>query len=227
MLVFVPQEWMSDFMLTRATIIRPTEANAVETLNPAQISTRRGTIVRRAMVEASLKAQAVIEEANAQASEVLSNAQREASVLKQAAQEVGRAEGFAESVSRAATLGRMEATAEDRALGRTISLARLLAERLLGASLRLDEGTVAALAQQALNEVKGVRQVRLLVHPDDLAILQTNNVVSQPGFSLAPDANLARGDFRIVTDVGTIDATLGARLDLLAVKLADTLKKGN
>ena len=123
-------------------------------------------------------------------------------------------------------LGRMEAEAEKRSLGRTIELARLLAERLLGTSLQLDATTVVALAEQALNELKAVRQVRLVAHPDDVAVLTAKLVTATPGFGVFADPSLARGDFRLLTDVGTIEASVGQRLELLATKLSDSLKKG-
>ncbi len=213
-------------VLKRATIIRRQDAASALALNPAELPSRRGPIVRRAVVEAKHQAQTLIEEAEARARSVTESAERDAEELKRAASELGRAEGFAEPVARAASIGQMEADADQRALSRTVALARLLAERLLGSALQLDETSVIALAQRALNEVKAVRQVRLVAHPDDCAVLQAKPVTSQPGFALASDAGLARGDFRIVTDVGTIEASLGARLDLLAARVADGLKKG-
>jgi flagellar biosynthesis/type III secretory pathway protein FliH len=79
-----------------------------------------------------------------------------------------------------------------------------------------------------LSEVRGARRIELHVNPADLVVLEAQ--LSKPsaldGLTFVANAACGRGNFRVVTDVGTMDAEVGERLDLLAAKLADTLRKG-
>jgi flagellar biosynthesis/type III secretory pathway protein FliH len=213
-------------MLKQATVIKSSDVQAAIPLAPDDTPTSGTTIVRHAVVRAQEQARAMLAEAEAQATVIRSAALAEATELKRVAVDTGRAQGYAEVMARTVLLNQMEARADERALQRTVSLARLLAERLLGKSVELDEGTVIDLAQRALAEVKGVRQVQLLAHPADVAVLKARLADAEGSFGLMPDAALHRGDFRMVTDVGTIDARLGDRLELLVAKLHDSLKKG-
>jgi flagellar biosynthesis/type III secretory pathway protein FliH len=213
-------------MLKRATVLKGREASSSAPLQPMLNPPRRATIVRRAVAEATELAGSIVQQARAEALAIRAEAQQAAQSAKQAAFHAGHAEGLALAASRAAVIGQLEASSDERGLARTLGLARILAERLLGENIRLDEAVVVALAQKALAEVKGIRAVQLLVNAEDLVALQAGLPLSRPGFVIALDPSLGRGDFRIVTELGTIDAKLGDRLDLLAAKLSDSLKKG-
>jgi flagellar assembly protein FliH len=111
-------------------------------------------------------------------------------------------------------------------LDRQVDLARLLAERLLGESLRVAPEQVVALARQALGEARGARRITVVAHPDDAQILEH----SLPALGLDPsvarvraDASRARGNLRIETEIGVLDAELAPQLERLALKLRESL----
>ena len=87
------------------------------------------------------------------------------------------------------------------------ALLRDVARDVLGRELTLAPVDVAAIATKALKRYQSEGPLRLRVHPDDVAALSgaTLNVVA--------DAGLRRGDVAIDLRAGTIDATLGARLE--------------
>ncbi len=184
--------------------------------------------MRRALVEAEERADVLLAESRKQARELTLEAERVATALREKATEEGRARGYAEVLSRFASLNRLEAETDERGLARSVEMARILAERLIGASIAADEATVAALAGQVLSEVRGARQVKLNAHPADVAVLEEHlgptGVLH--GLTVVADATCSRGSFRIATDVGTMDAQIGERLDLLTVTLGETLRRG-
>ena len=126
----------------------------------------------------------------------------------------------------ALSLATHEAKADERGLERTVSLARMLAERLLGASLAIAPEQVISLAQQALSEARGARRLSIVAHPEDAKLL----LQSLPSLGVAietvrivSDDARARGSLRIETDIGVLDADLAPQLDRLALRLRETL----
>lgn len=214
-------------MIHRARVLKGPDVDLASPVGHAEVSANRARVLRRALVEAEERAEVLLRRAKQQASDALSEGESAAQILKQNASEEGRAHGYAEALGRVAALARMEAELDERHLSRSVELARVLAERLLGASIAADSSTVAALAAQVLTEVRGARQIKLYAHPTDVEVL-AEKLPTQAlvGLTVHAEAECARGDFRVVTDIGTMDARLGDRLDLLTSKLAETLRKG-
>ncbi len=119
----------------------------------------RGQIVRREVLEAAERARTLIAVAEAQAARLIGDAERAAAELRLRAETEARADAAAKIAVRALALRHHEARADERALERSVELARLLAERLLGESLRVAPEQVVALARQALGEARGARRV--------------------------------------------------------------------
>ena len=167
--------------------------------------------------------------ARAEAQQLVAAAERKAADLKLLAEAEARAEASAKLAAHALSLATYEAKADERALERTVALARLLAERLLGASLAVAPEQVVTLAQQALSEARGARRLAIVAHPEDAKLLQQ----SLPSLGVAidtvrilPEATRQRGSLRIETDIGVLDADLSPQLDRLARRLRETLEHG-
>ena len=104
----------------------------------------------------------------------------------------------------------------------------MLSERLLGQALALDPELVTGLARQALSEARGARRVRIFAHPEDAAILRRDAStlgLAESAVSITEDANRARGQLRLETDIGVLDAELAPQLDRLAKRLRETLRR--
>ena len=187
----------------------------------------RGHVVRREVLDAAERAQSLLANAEARAQRILSEAEQGAAELRLRAEAEARADAAATLAARALALREHEARADERALDRSVELARLLAERLLGESLRVAPEQVVALAKQALSEARGARRIVLLAHPEDAKILEQ----SLPALGLEPntaavraDAGRARGNLRIETEIGVLDAELAPQLERLALKLRESLE---
>jgi len=178
------------------------------------------------VLEAADRAQALIAAAEARAAKLLSDAERAAAELHLRAEAEARADAAAAVAARALVLRQHEVHADERALDRCVELARLLAERLLGESLRVAPEQVIALARKALAEARGARQITLVAHPEDAKLLE----LSLPALGLdaaaavvRPDPSRSRGNLRIETEIGVLDAELAPQLDRLALKLRESL----
>lgn len=189
----------------------------------------RGRVAPRDVVDAADRAREIVAEAEERASTLLADAQREAAQVRLRAEEEGRAEAAAEVAARALALADHEARADERQLDRAVELARILAERLLGEQLQLDPGRVVALAREALAEARGARRVTIVAHPEDVEALERSlsALGLDPGSSrIQADTTRARGNLRLETDIGVLDAELAPQLERLALKLRQSLDRG-
>ena len=186
----------------------------------------RGQLVRREVLDAAERARKLIAEAEERAARIVSDATSAAAELRLRAEAEGRADAAAQIAARALALRHYEARADERALDRSVELARLLAERLLAESLRVAPEQVTALAKQALAEARGARRINLLAHPEDAQILEHSLPamgLDAASVQVRPDPSRTRGNLRIETEIGVLDAELAPQLERLALKLRESL----
>lgn len=213
--------------LTRGRVLRAEDGAA--TAAPVRLPEARlpaGRRVERPIVDAHDRAREIVESAERRAREIVDGAAREVADIRLRAQAEGRAEAAASLAARAIELSTHEANADARALDRSVELARLLAERLLGEALALEPTRVTALARQALSEARGARAVRIVAHPEDVAILsaQAQNLgITPEALRFDADPRRARGHLRLETEIGTLDAELGPQLERLARRLRESM----
>jgi flagellar biosynthesis/type III secretory pathway protein FliH len=216
-------------MITHGRVLLREDAEAGTTLplpNLAPPPVRFGRVVPKALVDASAESARLLAKAHKEAGQLLASAERKAADLRLRAEAEARAEAVAKLAAHALSLATYEAKADERALDRNVALARLLAERLLGASLSLSPEQVVALARQALAEARGARRLGIVAHPEDAKLL--NESIASLGVAvetvrIVPDGTRARGSLRIETDIGVLDADLAPQLDRLALRLRESL----
>lgn len=149
----------------------------------------------------------------------------EAAALFEAARREGFAAGQAEGVAQAAAwLADARARAERAAQSlapAAITLARKMAEKIVGRAVAQDDGMTAEIVAEALSAVQpDVPAVRIRVNPEDLSALQQRLerlTGRAPGLAieLVPDAAVSRSGCLIDTPRGRIDARLETQLDAL------------
>lgn len=216
-------------MMTRGRVVGAEQAQGAEPLRRQDLAERglpRGRVAPKVLVDAGAEAERLLAKARVEAQTLLAAAERKAADLKLLAEAEARAEAAAKLAAHALALATHEAKADERALDRTVSLARLLAERLLGASLAIAPEQVTELARQALSEARGARRLTLVAHPEDAKLLTQSLPslgVSLETVRVLPDAARSRGSLRIETDIGVLDADLAPQLDRLALRLRETL----
>jgi flagellar biosynthesis/type III secretory pathway protein FliH len=179
------------------------------------------------VVEASEQAGALIVRATGEAKRLVADAERRAAAVRLRVETEARAAGAAAVAARAIALAAREATSPRRQRDRLVELAQALAERLLGEQLRLQPKTVVALADQVLSEARGAREVRLLAHPEDVPLLQAELERLQGAsraVEIVASSSRRRGELRVESEIGTLDAELAPQLQRLARSLREALE---
>jgi flagellar biosynthesis/type III secretory pathway protein FliH len=218
-------------MTPRARIIRapdtpgatPTGEERLLSLRPSVAQWRR---IAREELEARMAGERIVEEARSRAEIIASQAREDA--LGAAAQAVREAREQAEANAAAQWLALRQSEGErlERERERIIAVAVVLAERLLGSALDLDPTRIAHLARTAIAEARGARRIAIEAHPLDADSLRRHLQAAHldaQSVEVRDNLALARGELRLQTDIGTIDAKLAPRLDRLAAALRDAL----
>ena len=102
----------------------------------------------------------------------------------------------------------------------------LLARRVVRAEIAARPEQVVAVAEQAVNAVlQSARQIRVLVHPDDHALVAEGaaEALEGRGARLLPHPGIARGGCLVESDLGQIDARIEARWRQAAAVLGSEL----
>ncbi|HEY4012290.1 MAG TPA: FliH/SctL family protein [Polyangiaceae bacterium] len=211
----------------RPRIIRAAEASTAAPLPwpPAPPSPARRRIAREE-IEARAEAERIVGEAQARAEEIERSAREAATAAAGEARRSALEDAEAKVAARWIALREAESKRLERDADRLLDVAVALAERLLGASLRLDAARIADIATAAIAEARGARRIVIEAHPADADALRTHleAVVSKAqAVDIRADEGLARGDLRLQTDIGTIDAKLAPRLERLAAALRDAV----
>jgi len=214
---------------TRARILRAADAAAAAgaepLLSPGPSEAQRRRIAREEL-GARLAGERIVEDARARADALLAEARAEAARAAAVAAREARERAEAELAARWLALRDREQKGAGRDADRVVPLAIALAERLLGAALELHPERIAHLARAVVDEARGARRALVDAHPLDAAALRAH--LSDVGLDagsveVREDAALARGELRLHTDVGTIDARLAPRFERLAAALRDAL----
>jgi flagellar biosynthesis/type III secretory pathway protein FliH len=202
-------------MTPRARVVRAEGASAAKPLWSAEPSDPQRRRIAREEVLARLEAARLLETARAEAAQLVAAAVRSA-----------QGEADAQLVARWVALRQAEQRRWADQSPRVVTLAVALAERLLASSLELDPSRIRALAKGVIAESGGVRRALIEAHPLDaeaLAAQLTRAPLDAASVEVRPNAALARGELRLHTDVGTIDARLAPRFERLAAALRDAL----
>jgi flagellar biosynthesis/type III secretory pathway protein FliH len=177
-------------------------------------------------LEGRATAQRIVQHAREESAALLARARQDAEKAAEAVLREIREHADAELAGRWAALRQKEHARIESDVDRTIALATALAERLLGAALGFAPDLVTGMARGVLDEARGARRAIIDAHPLDAAVLcesLTAGGLNLQSFEVQSDAALARGEFRLHTDIGTIDARLAPRFERLSAALRDAL----
>jgi flagellar assembly protein FliH len=214
--------------MPRARVVpaaRAARAVPVLAAGPSEPQRRR---IAREELGALLEAERIVEDARERADLLLASARAEAQGTAAAAAREAREEARAELAERWLALRAGEQRRIESDADRIVPVAVALAERLLGVSLGLEPERIVYLARAVIDEARGARRAAIDAHPLDAEALRRQ--LTDAGLDavrtveVRDDAALARGELRLHTDVGTIDARLAPRFERLAAALRDVLK---
>jgi flagellar assembly protein FliH len=135
----------------------------------------------------------------------------------------GRAEGLADALrERQAIVARLElmleaaarplASLDDATEQELARLAVVIARRVLAHELVTAPELIVQAVQQAARALpSATRELRVRVHPDDLALLR-EHAVAEEHWQLLPDPALSRGDCLLESERSRLDARVDTRL---------------
>lgn len=213
--------------VTRGRVIHGAAKDAKPLLTAPLVSPERRHRVARAEVAARLEAEVILEGAREEAEDIVALARKQAGGARADAEREARESVHAELAAHYLALRQAEETRAENDLDRAVSLAVVLAERLLGEALEHNPDHVAALARQALAEARGARRAVIEANPLDADALtrHLDSVgMSRDAIEVRRAPDLARGSLRVHTNLGTLDAKLTPQLERLAAALRDALK---
>lgn len=201
---------------------------ASEAPAPTQEARAAWRRITREEMEGRERAEAIREAASREAAATLARARAEAAAAATTALAEARQAASEELAARWVALRHEEHKRLEASRETVVALGVALAERLFGASLDLAPDRVVEVARGVLAEARGARRARIDAHPADAVILR-EKLMAIPGLDVQTvevrdDAALARGELRLHTDVGTIDARLAPRFERLAAALRDAVR---
>lgn len=177
------------------------------------------------VVRARAEADRITEHANKTATAIVAAAHASVAGLLATAVREAREQELARIAAEHLALRIGEEQRAERDLARTLEIAALLAERVIGEAIALEPSRIATLANGALLETRGARRVRIEASRDDLPALQAMLAGLGEGIATVEvSAELGRGSLVLHTELGRIDARLGPQLGRLGESLREALR---
>jgi flagellar assembly protein FliH len=198
--------------------------------HPAHSLARRtppmGRIVERNVAQAAARAKQILADAETDLAERRLRFDDALDALRADARRQAQTEAESSLVEKVAEVAALRQRSLERARDDIVTLARMMAQRIIGESLSLDPERLVTLARRCIEEARGANRIDLFAHPADAARLGPllKGVDSEIPLEIRPDPELGPGDLRIETDVGTLDARIGTQLANLAVKIRESLR---
>ncbi|MCB9654206.1 MAG: type III secretion system stator protein SctL [Deltaproteobacteria bacterium] len=213
-------------VIKRGAGMAPTSARPTS-LSPPR--TAKKPIIEREEVDARHRAHAIIGEAEERAQRILDDAEEQADQTRQRGYEEGREEGraeFTQQITKALLgLDRLAQALEPS----YVRLVRTCVSEIIGEALKMTDDAIVEIVRRALRDTRQQREVIVRVNPDDVEMLRRNErrllemLARANTIDIREDPTVDRGGCIVVTELGTIDATLDKQLDALEAALETEL----
>lgn len=186
--------------------------------------TEGGGVLNKKVMDATQKAELIIQEANREAEAIRAEAKgfqaQIASELEKAKKDgyaKGRDEGLSSVTEMAVKLNTIKAKFYTNAEPEVIKLVMTIAEKVIGKMVRENEGAIKSIVRQAVESVIGER-ITVHLNPEDHKVITSSNEEFRDVFdrskriAFKEDEMMSKGGCIVETEVGTIDARLETQL---------------
>lgn len=191
---------------------------------------QRPPIIEREIVGAGAEAKRMLEEARAEATRMIEEAQEQAEELRQRGFDEGYQEGLGQYTEKTTAalleVEKFKAEVEPD----YVRLVRACVEKVLGQELKLHPDAVIGIVRNTLRDATQQREIIVRIHPDDAETLRKNQrrlldvLARATAIEVRDDPAVARGGCVVVTELGTIDASLDRQLRAMEAVLQDELE---
>jgi type III secretion protein L len=178
-------------------------------------------IIRGDVYSASAKARELLHKAQQESEEILRKAREQSEELRKSGYDAGYQEGIAQTVE-LMTKARMEHEQFLKNANRDVmDLAFKVAEKIIGKQLETEPETIISIVKQAMQNVRGSKELTIRVHPDDAKILRSNEeeLLETIGrnriIDIMEDKKVQPGGCIIESEIGTVEAQLQTQLERL------------
>jgi type III secretion protein L len=195
-------------------------------------ATRRGAVVKRAVVDARAEARRILADAAREADELRERAEREAHELREAAYQEGLESALAELNHILLEAHERRDSALSGAERDVLRLAVKLAEKIIGREIERDDAALADIVSAALRHARQQESLTVRVNPADLPRVQAHRERLDPSgrarfIDLVADPRVGHGGCVIEGESGTVDARLDTQLRVLERALLARANAGN
>lgn len=197
---------------------------------PVPVPMRPKKIIEKEVVGATHEARQIIAEAEARAEQLVDEARSQVQTIRDNAYQEGREEALAEYTKQ--TVEALQSFEAYRAEiePQYVALVRTCVEKILGQELKLNPDAVVGIVRATLRDATQQREINVRVHPADVEILRKNqrrllDMLARAGnIEIREDESVRRGGCIVVTEQGTIDASLDRQLAAIEEALHDELE---
>ena len=188
--------------------------------HPVAANGAQSNLIKNRVFEAQATAQKILADAQARASEITENAERQAELLHQEAYSAGKAEAVAEFTAVVAAGYEMRETALHEVEKDVLKLSVKLAEKIIGREIKSDKQAIADTVATAMRNVRQQERLIVRVNPKDFPnVEEFKTQLSHSGrckfLDFEPDPKIPAGGCIIESEVGTVDARLETQLKIL------------
>jgi type III secretion protein L len=175
-------------------------------------------VVRRDIQTARLRAQEIIEQAQAEARRIVAEAEGRRAAVYEAASRQGREEGLKHwNEILAAASARSEELVRSNETG-LLKLAVRMAEKIIGDHLRADPATMVGIVAEAMKSAGRERSLTVQVHPDAVEVIRSrmDDLKARLGGGreiwVEGNPSIQPGGCIVHSEIGVIDAKLETQL---------------
>lgn len=216
--------------------VKEVETDKSETVDADIWKTEADELIK----EAEKNAASIIETAEKEAQQIIKNAQDKLKDKLKEAHALGFEQGYKDGLAKADKeaeklyenindlMHQVNQIHEDIAQEAEEQLTKLavsIAEKIVTTQLDIKPAVIVDMTKKALQSYRQAEQITIYVHPDDENILKQHKgeLIEMLGENsrlyILGDANLNRGDCRIESEKGFIDASIKTQLEKIGIRL--------
>lgn len=188
-------------------------------------------IIEREVVGATREAAEIRRRAELEAQRIVDEAKEQAYETRQHGYAEGREEALAEFTQQTAAALQQLKQLEARVEPEYIALVRDCCEKVLGQELTLNPEAIVELVRTVLKSARQQREIIVRLNPQDVPILERSKgrlmqvLARASEVQLREDPLIDRGGCQVMTELGSIDASLERQLDALGAALGAELNE--